>query len=133
MTDADVAATYAAAQPGFGGTYLDGDQFVVLFTDDAERHEHALRGLVEHPEGLTVRSTSRTLAEVRESAARVKDRLFHTGTAADISSVGIAVREGEFVVEVGLDPYSGERETQVREAVRPDPVVVRPQPHPRPL
>ncbi|MGH3095764.1 MAG: hypothetical protein ACRDMV_07150 [Streptosporangiales bacterium] len=133
MGDTDAATAYAATQPGFGGTYIDGDVLVVLFTEDVKRHEHALRTVVEHPEHLVVRATSRTVADVRESAARVRHRVLGSGDATDVSSVSVAVHAGEFVVEVGLDPHTDEREEQVRDAARPDPVVVRPQPHPRTL
>lgn len=131
MSDADAATTYAAAQSGFGGTYFDGDLLVVLFTEDVERQRNALRTVVEHPEHLVVRATSRTLAEVRQSAARVRHRLLDPGDATDVSSIGLTVHADEFVVEVGLDPYSDERASQLRAAVHPDPIVVRSQPHPR--
>lgn len=133
MGDIDAVTAYAADQPGFGGTYIDGDRLVVLFTDNVGRHKSALRAIVDHPEYLVVRGASRTLAEVRAAAERVTNRLLHGGAAPDVSSVGVAVHDGEFAVEIGLDPHSDERAAQVRAAAAPDPVVVRPQPRPRTL
>lgn len=133
MTDADRVRAYGAGQSAFGGVFRDGEDLVVLFTENVEEHNAAVRRIVDEPERLVIRAASRTLVEVQDARTRVSDRLFGGAGFDEVSTVGIAVQEGQFVVEVGIDPYNETQAERVRAAVHPDQVEVRARPRPRPL
>jgi hypothetical protein len=64
---------YGEAHPDtWAGVEYDGPRLVALFTDP-EPHVAALRGLVEHPDSLDVRSAPRSARELQALLARVND------------------------------------------------------------
>lgn len=131
MGDADKVTAYAAGQPGFGGVFYDGNELVVLFTEKVDEQQDSIRGIVDEPGRLVVRAASRTFVEVQSAKARISNRLIGREEFDGVSTVGIAVHEGQFVVEVGIDPYNEAEAERIRAAVHPDEIEVRPQTRPR--
>lgn len=133
MRDAAKVTAYASGQPGFGGVFHAGDELVVLFTENVEEQRAALRRIVDEPGRLVVRAGCRTFVEVQDARTRISNRLIGREGFDEVSTVGIAVHDGQFVVEVGIDPYNEEQAERIRAAVHPDEAEVRPRPRPRPL
>jgi hypothetical protein len=111
----------------YGGVYYteDGEKLVVLFTDDPELHRAAVSQLTYAPERLVFRRTSRSQAEIDQANRAVLRRLMPgENPYPGVVSVGPTLDGDDWVIEVGIDPYSEEAAAEVRELVAPEQVIV---------
>jgi hypothetical protein len=125
--DAEPIGLWGESVRSFGGMYYteDGQRLVVLFTDDPELHRVEVSRLTSAPERLILRRTSRSRVEVDE-ANRAAQRKLLTGVTPhpSVVAVGMTLVGDEWVVHVGIDPYSDQTAAEVRELVAPEHVVV---------
>jgi hypothetical protein len=125
IEDKATIADYAEAQPGFGGMFYDEETLVVLFTDDLTRHEQALLPLVQEPTHLQVRRAGRTWPALEEANERVQRQLMGPEhPRSDVVSVGIGVREGDFVIRVGSLRADAAGVADIERLCAPEPVDV---------
>ena len=107
----------------FGGMYFtDGEEkLVVLFTDDPELHREEVSRLTPVPERLILRRTSRSQAEINRSSEVVVDRLM-TGSNPhpSVRTVGPTLDGDEWVITVGIDPYTERGAAEVRDLASPE-------------
>jgi hypothetical protein len=111
----------------FGGAYFteDGEKLVVLFTDDPELYRGTVSQLTPAPEMLILRRTSRSQAEIDQANRAVLRKLIsgdklHQG----VVEVGPTLDGDDWVIEVGIDPYSEQAAGAIRELVTPERVIV---------
>jgi hypothetical protein len=113
----------------FGDCYWDNEPpvtIVALFTAEVDRHRSVLRSRVTQPARLAVRATSRTWRQVQADNEEIAAMLLTTRTEPGVHGVGIALRQGRFVVCVDIEPYTAERAACIAELVQPHEVVVQP-------
>lgn len=125
MNDNDRIRDYAKNQPDFGGIYRADDQIVVLFTTRLDQHEAVLSTLLDAPEGVTVRTAARSWSDIQDANRRITSILLPPDGIDGVVTVGVVVSNGQFAIEVGIDPYDDSRCQAVHDAVRPDTVLVR--------
>lgn len=111
----------------FGGVYMEAATFVVLFTQDMTMHEGALRQLVTDPGQILVRHGTRSWRAVERSKHEVAQLLLDPERRLGVTTVGIGVREEQFAVMVGIDPYDEKTASEIERLVQPHAVVVRQQ------
>jgi hypothetical protein len=130
--DANAVDAYCQTQPDFGGVYYDGDQLVVLFTGDLDRHGQDLATVLDHPDQARVAQTTRTWAEVEDTNRTVQARLLtEPAPIAGVTSVGIGLSDGAFVIEVGVDQLDDAIIAAVHAAAAPHTTHIRQEGRPR--
>jgi len=121
--DLQAIARYGEQAPDdYGGVHIDGSEVVVHFVQDHERHIAALREFVSSPDRLRAVSTTRSWRHVMSARDEVSGSLL-SDPALGVTSVGIALRGGQFAIVVGIDPYSPERVAAVHRAIDHEVVV----------
>lgn len=108
----------------FGGLYVDEGAFVALFTTDLEQHRAALRDRLSGQRGWRVQCGDRTWREVEQANAAVQRILWDTRQYPDVHGIGITMRDGQFVISVGIDPYDSDRADELKHVTQPHPVVI---------
>jgi hypothetical protein len=107
----------------FGGMYhTDGEEeLIVLFTGDPELHRAEVSRHTPVPERLILRRTSRSQAEIHRSSEAVAIRLM-TGSNPhpSVRTVGPTLDGDEWVITVGIDPYTEEIAAEVRDLASPE-------------
>jgi hypothetical protein len=127
INDSNIAHDYALDLPEYGGIFHDGDLLVVLMTANLAQHERELRRLVTEPDKIEVRPAARPWAAVSAGAERLSTQLPDADAAIDVTGVGIGVHDGEFIVTVGINPYSDRAAETIRMLASPEPVFIKPQ------
>ena len=116
---------YGASVPDqFGGLFIEHGTFVVLFTTDLDRHVAALRDRLSGQRGWRVEHGDRTWQEVEQANAAVQHILWDTRQHPDVNMIGISMRDGQFVIAVGIHPHTSDRADELQHITRPYPVVV---------
>ena len=111
----------------FGGCYWDNQPLVTivaLFTAEVDRHRTVLGSRVSQPTRLVVRATSRTWRQIQADNEEIAAMLLITRTEPGVHAVGIALRQGRFVVCVDIEPHTAERAARIAELVQPREVIV---------
>lgn len=125
--DLEVVMRYGERVPqAYGGTFVDGHVVVVLFIEDVARHASVLRDLVSQPDRIRVEPTSRTWHDVLAAKEEVSRELL-AAPSFGVNSVGIGRRGHQFVILVGVHPYTPQRAGAIQKAVGHHPVVIEPQ------
>jgi hypothetical protein len=124
--DHQAAALYSESLDSFGGSYYDedADKIVLLFTGDPELYRDAIAQRTTTPERIVLRRTSRSQAEVDQASSRVVRLVMGQASLPQVNEVGPGLRGDEFVIEVGIDPYSEQVAATIRELVAPEQVIV---------
>jgi hypothetical protein len=125
--DAQPISVWGESVESFGGANYteDGEKLFVLFTDDPEQYRVAVSQLTSAPERLVFRRTGRSQAEIDRANRAVQRRLI-LGDAVHPGVVSVVVtRDGDdWVIEVGIDPYSDRAAAEIRELVAPERLIV---------
>jgi len=119
-----------SVRPEFGGEYVDDGVLVVLFTGRAEEHLSQLRTLVPFPDAVRVQLAQRSYDAVEADFLSIR-MLLNKHQEVDVTSIGIVLEEGLFLVEIGLPTLSPELAEEVRALVAPRLVSVCERPRPR--
>lgn len=107
--DAEAIRTYGLGPLAeFGGMFHENGMQVVLFTASVSEHEAALRLLLAHPETVEVRVCKRSWQDILEDNNRVAHVLFRDHPHPQVHSAGIGMECGEFVIRVGVHPYTAD-------------------------
>ena len=118
---------YGARYPGeYGGAYRDQGQLVALFTRKLEQHLVRLRRRLPFPENLSVERALRPYREIERENEELQRRLLLEHRHPGVTVVGISMREGQFVIMVGIHPYTDAAADDVRRAAEPHVIEVRP-------
>jgi len=125
--DAGPITIWGESVASYGGGYYidDGEKLVMLFTDDPESHRAELSRLMSAPERLVLRRTNRSQADVDKGNDAVLRVLMTGGTPhPNVISIGPTLDGDEWIIEVGILPYSEQTAAEIRELVAPEQVVV---------
>jgi hypothetical protein len=97
--DEEAVTLYAEPQPTYGGAYRKGSRLVVMFTDDLDEHEAAIRQLVSIRRHVLIRHANRTWAEVQRANEWVAERVTQREDT-NVISVGVGLEGDQFVIFV---------------------------------
>jgi hypothetical protein len=128
--DYEAATLYAESVDSYGGSFYDddADKIVLLFTGDPELHRAAIAQRTTTPEKFMLHRTSRSQAEITEASSQVVRLLLGKAELAEVTGVGPGLHGDEFVIEVGIDPYSEQIAATIHQLVAPEQIIVRYEP-----